>query len=49
MVGVPDIEHFRSRRPGDVVYAVEGAGHALQGESPDAVAAYLDLVLRTTA
>jgi len=49
VVGVPDIEHFRSRRPSDVVYAVEGAGHALQGEAPAAIAAYLDLVLRTTA
>ena len=45
-VDVRDIEHFCSRRPGDRVRAVEGAGHALQGEAPEAVAAYLDLVLR---
>ncbi len=49
MVDSDDRRAFAEERPTDVVVAIEGAGHALQSESPEAVASYLDSVRPSAA
>jgi len=40
-----DLRDFRTARPDDTVLAIEGAGHALQSETPTVVADYLASLL----